>query len=895
MTTNPITRCIVLGLLALIMTGCPATTIIKSDEQPGTVSDSRREAEQQSHHLELKSLQARAQNSSRKQAVANELAHTGLTLFGKGYYLDAIDYFNAAAEIQEQAGDDAGRAHNLNNLARLYTLVGDQDQARKRVDAALSIAEQLDSLPLQASSLINLGNLELNLRNYQQADKALQRAIHLSKQASRDDLRAEALIVFGAVYRQQGDFEQALSLYQESLSIYKRLKRDNEAAMTLRVLGELYLHRVEGDRKKNLEQAKKLLDQALEKHKRFGDHLGEAMTVSHLGEHAYETQNYADAIKHYQAAQAYFEASGFLDGAGRMYIHLGFALGDSGQLPQAIESFNKAIVIYLELKDREWQRVALFGRGLNQQKSGESVAAEKSYREAVDIFESIRSDVVGGEAAQTLFTQVNRELYERLVELLLDKGDVEAALEYVERSRLRALRDNLLNTRVSAQTRDANGIDALKGLSVERAFVREKMLTAQDPVVRERLTETLALNDLEANKVVFKLSQRYRGIEHTLDVVPNTRSFRHSDIFPDDLAIITYFATAEALYVFVVKKGSDVVVEKIAITGEELADKVANAILMIGSNKDKPFKSTASDDNALADVLADLYEVLIAPIDNRLVGINNLAVLPVKWLNYLPFEALVKRGSDGGWQFLQQSRQVVYLSSHTYADQAFSLVNPETAPATADIVAFGNPDLGDPDYALPFAAEEVKEIGRLFPGTVVFVGEEATKTNFTAHWGRHEIVHIAAHAQLLDGQAQILLAPGKSGTMAIEELFDLSPNETTSFVVLSACQTAIDPDLTRITWQPKVGGDGIPVSASGPVASAAHTLLLVGIPAVTATLWKIDDQATALLMGEFYSQLKENHDIYTAFRQAQLKMMQRQDLYSQPYYWAAFVYYGLER
>ena len=895
MTTNPIALCIVLALLALIMTGCTATPIIKSDEQPGTVSDSRREAEQQSHHLELKSLQARAQNSSRKQAVANELAHTGLTLFGKGYYLDAIDYFNAAVEIQEQAGDDAGRAHNLNNLARLYTLVGDQDQARKRVNAALSIAEQLDSLPLQASSLINLGNLDLNLRNYQDADEALQQAIKLSDQANRDDLRAEALIVLGAVYRQQGDFEQALSFYQQALSIYQRLRRGNETAMTLRVLGELYLHRVEGNRQENLQQAGALLNQALEKHKRFGDHLGEAMTVSHLGEHAYETQNYADAIKHYQAAQAYFEASGFLDGAGRMYIHLGFALGDSGQLPQAIESFNKAIVTYLELKDREWQRVALFGRGLNQQKSGESVAAEKSYREAVDIFESIRSDVVGGEAAQTLFTQVNRELYERLVELLLDKGDVEAALEYVERSRLRALRDNLFNTRVSAQTRDANGIDALKGLSVERAFVRKQMLTAQDPVVRVRLTETLALNDLEANKVVFKLSQRYRGIEHTLDVVPNTRSFRHSDIFPDDLAIITYFATAEALYVFVIKKGSDVVVEKIAITGEGLADKVANAILMIGSNKDKPFKSTASDDNALADVLADLYEVLIAPIDNHLVGINNLAVLPVKWLNYLPFEALVKRGPDEKWQFLQQSMQVVYLSSHTYADQAFSLVNPETAPATPDIVAFGNPDLGDPDYALPFAAEEVKEIGRLFPGTVVFVGEEATKTNFTAHWGRHEIVHIAAHAQLLDGQAQILLAPGKSGTMAIEELFDLSPNETTSFVVLSACQTAIDPDLTRITWQPKVGGDGIPVSASGPVASAAHTLLLVGIPAVTATLWKIDDQATALLMGEFYSQLKENHDIYTAFRQAQLKMMQRQDAYSQPYYWAAFVYYGLER
>lgn len=895
MITNPMVRCIVFALLPLILIGCTTTAAINGNEMPVAVSDSEREENRQKHRIELEALQTRAQNSSRKQAVANELAHAGLALFGDGYYLDAIDYFNAAVEIQEQTGDDAGKAHNLNNLARFYTLVGDQQRARESLGKALSMAEQINSLPLQASSLINLGNLQLNLRDYQQADETLQRAIELSEQANRDDLRAEALIVLGAVYRQQGDFEQALTLYQEALSIYQRLRRGNETAMTLRVLGELYLHRVEGNRQENLQQAKSLLNQALAKHKHAGDRLGAAMTLSHLGEYAYETQNYTDAIQHYQAAQDFFESSGFHDGAGRMYIHLGFALGDSGQLPQALESFNKSIVIYRDLKDREWQRVALFGRGLYQQQLGVSDAAEQSYREAVDIFESIRADVVGGETAQTLFTQVNRELYERLVELLLDKGDVEAALEYVERSRLRALRDNLLSTRTTDMTRGANDIDALKELSTERAFVREQMLTAQDPVVRERLSETLARNELEANKVVFKLSQRYRGIENTLDVVPNTRSFRHSDVFPDDLAIITYFATAESLYIFIVKKQSEVAVEKIAITAEELADKVANAIVLIGSNKNKPFKSTANGDNALADALAELYEVLIAPIENRLVGVNNLAVLPVKWLNYLPFEALIKRDSEEGWQFLQQSRQVVYLSSHTYADQAYALLEPDARPASPDIVAFGNPDLGDPDFALPFAAVEVEEISRLFPDSVVFVGDQATKTNFTAHWGQHQIVHIAAHAQLLDGQAQILLAPGESGTMAMEELFDLSPNETTSFVALSACQTAIDPDLTRITWQPRIGGDGIPVSASGPVASAAHTLLLVGIPAVTATLWKIDDQATALLMGEFYRQLKQGHDVYTAFRQAQLNMMQRQDAYSQPYYWAAFVYYGLER
>ncbi len=881
-------------LLALLLISCVTMAATNDSDLQVLVSDSERDKARQKHRLELEALQAKAQASPQKKRVAKKISKAGLSLFGQGYYLDAIEYFNAVVVVQEQARDDVGKVRTLNNLARLYTLVGDRQQARQSLDAALLAAEQLKSLPLQASSLINLGNLELNLRNYQQAHEFLQQAIHLSKQTNKDELQAEALIVLGAVYRQQGDYEQALSLYQEASSIYKRRGLGNERAMTMRILGELYLHRVEGDRNKNLEKAKQLLDLALAKHKRFRDQLGEAMALRNLGEYAYAMRNYTDAIKHYRVAQDYFESSGFHDGVGRMYIHLGYSLGDSGQLLQAIESFNQAILIYRDLKDREWHRVALFGRGFYQKQLGKVEDAEQSYREAVDIFESIRADVVGGEVAQRLFTQVNRDLYADLIELLLEKGDVEAALEYVERSRLRALRDNLLSTRVSSQTRGDNGIEALKELSTERAFVRDQLLIVQDSEVREQLSETLASNELEANKVVFKLSQRYRGIEHTLDVVPNTRSFRHSDAFPEDLAIITYFATAESLYIFVVKKEHEVVVEKMAITAEVLANKVANAIVQIGRNKNEPFKPSPGADNSLADALAELYDVLIAPIENQIVDINHLAVLPVKWLNYLPFEALIKRDPDEKWQFLQQSMQVVYLSSHTYADQTFAMREADTVAATLDIVAFGNPDLGDPKLALPFAAEEVKQIGRLFPDSVVFVGDQATKANFTAHWGRHEIVHIAAHAQLLDGQAQILLAPGKGGTMAMEELFDLSQNEITRFVALSACQTAIDPDLTQITWQPKIGADGVPVSASGAVSSAAHTLLLVGIPAVTATLWKIDDQATALLMAEFYHQLKQGHAVYSAFRQAQLSMMQRQDVYSQPFYWAAFVYYGLE-
>lgn len=881
-----IERALVLAFIPLYIFGCASTSLHDHSQSAIGASSIERGQARQDHRRHLEELQAEAENNVYKQTIVGEMARDGLKLFNDGYYLDAIDYFNAAVTVQAKIGDEAGRAHNLNNLARLYTLVGDHAAARQSLDSALTIAESLRSLSLRVSTLINLGNLELNLRNYQQAIAQLQRAISLDEQLKREDLRAEALIVRGAVYRQQSDFERALDDYHRALAVYQHLGRSNEVAASQRVLGELYLHRVEGDKQANLEQAHNLLREALGQHKRQGDRLGAAMTLGHLGEYAYVTKQYEKAIEYYRTALSFFDTTGFSDGSGRMYVHLGFAYGDSGELQQAIDSFDRAIAIYEGLSDREWQRVAYFGKGIVLEKLGRVDAAETSYKRAVELFESIRSGVFGGETGQMLFTRVNRELYEHLVELLLQKGDVEGALEYVERSRLSALRDSLLGS----HSRGDTGIDALRDLSTQHAYVREQMLTAQDPEVRRRLGEILASNEREANKVVFELSQRYRGIENTLNVVPNTRSFRYSDVFPKDLAIITYFSTSESLYIFVIKKGRDVTVTRVDISASALADEVANAIVLIGSNKDIPFSSASESNAKLVKSLSDLYQALIAPIDVHLKDVNSIAVLPVKWLNYLPFEALLYRNRDAKWQFLQQQKEVVYLSSQSYADQIYSLRKPIAFSREPDIVAFGNPDLGDPKFALPFAAAEVTAINQLFPDSVVFVGKQASKKNFTAQWGRHQIIHLAVHARLLKGQAQILLAPGRSGTLGMEELFDLAPNQVTTFVVLSACQTAVDPELTQLAWL----GDATGLSASGPVASVAHTFLLVGIPAVTATLWKIDDQATALLMGDFYRHLKQVHNLYSALRSAQLDMMQRQDRFSQPYYWAAFVYYGLK-
>ena len=94
-------------------------------------------------------------------------------------------------------------------------------------------------------------------------------------------------------------------------------------------------------------------------------------------------------------------------------------------------------------------------------------------------------------------------------------------------------------------------------------------------------------------------------------------------------------------------------------------------------------------------------------------------------------------------------------------------------------------------------------------------------------------------------------------------------------VVLSACQTALGKE---------VHGEGL--------VGLTRGFMYAGSPRVVASLWKVDDVATAELMKRFYAKmLKENMRPAAALRAAKIEMM-NQERWSEPYYWAAFELQG---
>ncbi len=266
---------------------------------------------------------------------------------------------------------------------------------------------------------------------------------------------------------------------------------------------------------------------------------------------------------------------------------------------------------------------------------------------------------------------------------------------------------------------------------------------------------------------------------------------------------------------------------------------------------------------ALSELAADLFP---AELRAGLGRLSHLTVLPALNIGTVPFALLVPDGNGS---------PLVETTAVTIAPSLAALLTGDVRPwsaSTAPLV-FGNPDAsGDPDWifpSLPGAEAEARDIAALL-GTTAETGIAVTPERVLAAMPAADEIHISAHgysdpASPLDGSFLALTGGRLTARQIQTQRLNGHP-----LVVLSACQTGLGGTL------------------DAGIVGLARGFLLAGASLVVASLWNIDDEATAWLMARFVENLRR-HAPAEALRLAQLAARQR---WPDPAIWSPFIAFG---
>jgi CHAT domain-containing protein len=306
----------------------------------------------------------------------------------------------------------------------------------------------------------------------------------------------------------------------------------------------------------------------------------------------------------------------------------------------------------------------------------------------------------------------------------------------------------------------------------------------------------------------------------------------------------------------------------------------------------------AGADDDLAAAGAELAALVLEPAGEALAG-RRLLIVPDGALHYVPFGALPVPGGDGARLVEQfeiaelpaasvlpalarrgdraRNRSVAIL-----ADPVFSADDPRV---THERPGATPPPAGHEFSRLRFSRAEAEAVAALAHDGEPLIALDFNASEITAlgpRIGEAGLVHFATHGVLNSHHPELsslvlsLVGPRGEpvdGFLRLHEIYNMSLSA--DLVVLSACETALG------TY---VRGEGL--------VGLTRGFLYAGARRVIASLWRVDDRATAELMKRFYAALLVDGVAAPAALRAAQRSMQQDPRWSAPYYWAGFVVQG---
>jgi CHAT domain-containing protein/Tfp pilus assembly protein PilF len=866
---------------------------------------------------------------------AATLNNIGVVYNALGERQQALHYYSQALPLRRAAGDRAGEAATLNNIGGVYNALGERQQALHYYNQALPLHRAVGDRAGEAITLNNIGGVHYTLGDHQQALNYYNQALPLHRAVGDRAGEATTLSNIGVVYDVLGDHQQALNYYNQALPLHRAVgDRPGEAA-TLNNIGRAY-HAL-GD----YQQALNYYNQALPLHRAVGDRTGEAITLSNIGAVYNALGDRQQALNYFNQALPLLRAVGDRAGEAATLNNIGAVYNALGERQQALNYFNQALPLRQMVEDRAGEANTLFNRAWIYRQSDNLADALTDINTAIVLIEDLRGSIQDDALRTTYFATV-QDYYQFKIDLLmqLHQQNPEAvydrlAFDTSERTRARSLIELLAESRIDfSEGSDDPQVAALveqeQSLQQQRA-AQEQLLTqrlnqaqtdAERTTIRNEVAAELNRLSRELDAVVAQLRQVHPAYANLQYPEPLTLAEVQQQVLDADTVLLQYALGDEQSYLFVVTANGFHSYAlpsqaEIATTAERFVNQIEQSTCVDAPNP------TGCIERTIARAGHPLYNQILAPAAEHIAG-KRLLIAADGILHYTPFAALPLANADSYQPLLTQHEVVMTPSVTTLATQrdiaAARTPAPKTLALLADPVFTGDDErvsqlrpastevarrptnaddidlsldrsaleraacVPDAWKRLPYTAAEAEAILALNPDTASL---SALAFEATQDWvldsplAQYRFLHLATHGCLdaenpeLSGLVLSQVTPQGTdhpdGFLRLHEIFTLTLNA--DLVVLSACQT----------------GRGETIQGEG-IVGMTRGFMFAGAEQVVVSLWNVNDQATAELMGQFYQDMLASGETpATALRQAQLALWEQ---YQDPRLWAAFTLQG---
>jgi CHAT domain-containing protein/tetratricopeptide (TPR) repeat protein len=765
----------------------------------------------------------------------------------------ALEAYRKGGQLFKAAGDQLGQGNTLKGEANILSRLSDNGKAleayREARQLFISAGSQLgegNTWNGEADVLFQLGNSEKALEAYGNAKRLFIDVNELLGQGNA--WLGEANVLFRC-----GDIEKALEEYGIARQIFIAVGSQLGQGNTWKGEGDVLFHF--GDNEKALEAYKT----AREFFVTVGDQLGKGSTWRGEAVVFFRLEDKERALEAYRTARQIFDAVGNQLGQGNTWEGEADVLFHFGDKEKALEAYRTARAFFIAVGDQLGQGNAWLGeaRSLRQNldwrgAAEAATAAIRNYQRVEDVPDQISAFLLKAQAEdqtgdavaaaqsateairlhsqwrKTWITDLHRtdqeatisQAYDLLVPLRARQaGQTAEALRLAEEARSRVFLDLLATPPNRGENVPAVDLMAERQrLEADIWQVEEQLRSSPEPSRQEEVQAKRRQLDQELEW------NHYQRLavqpEPFVEAVPLDATAIQNLALETGPLLLYYVAEREVWGFLVLPESSEIVLQHIALSREELSQEVR----ALAHDLANPLYEPRAEARA-----HKLWNLLIAPFSERIPKDRPLVLVPHGPLHELPFEALL----DPAGKPLFERWQISVTPSASALD--FARRRHTKATENDSFLAFSS------GKGLSLPVEEIAEISSFF-GTnqAAFLPTEARYTNYEKLVTQTRHLLIATRGVHTEGSRTETYLEIQPTTEVHDSRLTASEIATiplqAELVALAACDTSHGQAL--------LSDERLDLTRSFLIARAA---------AVLATRWKVpEDIATSRFLADFY-------------------------------------------